>query len=212
VASGVPQGSVLGPLLCVLFINDLPSVVNHHIKLYADDSKIIGIIKTPEYLTRLQSDVDAMVDWSHTWLMPFNVDKCKVMHVGRAHNKSQHINTMACTDGTRKELEVTNAERDLGVQVSDDLKARGQVETAATMANRSLGRLKKSFRSRGLGLWRALYLAYIRPHLEFAVQSWSPHLRRDITTLELVQQRATKVISSIKRLPYDTRLVFNTWG
>jgi hypothetical protein len=103
-----------------------------------------------------------MVNWSHTWLMPFNVDKCKVMHAGRAHNKSQHIYTMACRDCTRKALEETKSERDLGVQVSDDLKVRGQVETVAHMANRALGRLKKTFRGRSLVLWRVLYLAYVK--------------------------------------------------
>jgi hypothetical protein len=74
------------------------------------------------------------------------------------------------------------------------------------MANRVLGRLKKAFRSRSLNLWRVLYLAYIRPHLEFAVQAWSPHLRRYIKSLEQIQSRATKTISTIKHLPDVVRL------
>ena len=78
-------------------------------------------------------------------------------------------------DGTRRPLEVTKVERDLGVLVSDDLKVRAQVEKAASSANHMLSRLRKAFRSRSLILWRTLYLSYVRPHLEFAVQSWSPY-------------------------------------
>ena len=113
---------------------------------------------------------------------------------------------MCDTDGTRRLLDVTATERDLGVLVSNDLKVHAQVEAAASVANRVLGRLKKAFRSRDLALWRALYLSYVRPHLEFAIQAWSPHLKRDIGILERVQQRATKVITSLKRKPYKMRL------
>jgi hypothetical protein len=206
VFSGVPQGSVLGPLLFVIFINDLPDNIVHNIKLYADDSKIIGIIKSENDAATLQYDIDRAVEWSHTWLMHFNIEKCKVMHIGRSNNKSSHTYSMANLDSTRRPLEATTVERDLGVLVSDDLKVRAQVEAAASIANRTLGRLKKSFRSRGLQLWRTLYLTYIRPHLEFAVQAWSPHLRSDIAILEQVQARATKTIASIKHLPYELRL------
>ena len=113
---------------------------------------------------------------------------------------------MANIDGTRRPLEVTTVERDLGVLVSDDLKVKAQVQAAASTANSMLGRLKKSFRSRGFHLWRTLYLTYIRPHLEFAVQAWSPHQKSDIAILEQVQHRATKTIESIKHLPYEQRL------
>jgi ribonuclease P/MRP protein subunit RPP40 len=94
----------------------------------------------------------------------------------------------------------------MGVMISDDLKAKTQLDNAASTANQVLGRLKKAFRSRGLAVWRTLYVTYIRPHLEFAVQTWSPHLRKDIETLEKIQRRATKTIASIKHLPYTRRL------
>jgi hypothetical protein len=206
VTSGVPQGSVLGPLLFVLFINDLPDSIANHIKLYADDSKIIGIIKSAADTENLQHDIDKAVEWTNNWLMYFNVDKCKVMHVGRANNKSSQVYSMSCADYTRRPLEVSTVERDLGVMVSSDLKVRAQVEAAASTANRMLGQLKKSFRSRSFLLWRNLILTYVRPRLEFAVSAWSPHLKSDIAILEQVMRRATKVISSIKHLPYEDRL------
>ena len=94
------------------------------------------------------------------------------MHVGRQNNKSLRVYAMANIDGTRRTLEATKVERDLGVLVSDDLKVRAQAVAAACTANRTLGRLKKAFRSRSLNLWRMLYVTYIRPKLEFAVQAW----------------------------------------
>ncbi len=90
--------------------------------------------------------------------------------------------------------------------MSDNLSVRAQVESAASTANSTLGRLKKSFRSRGIKLWRILYTTYVRPHLEFAVQAWCPYQKSDINILERVQKRATKVISSIKHLSYNQRL------
>jgi hypothetical protein len=207
VTSGVPQGSVLGPLLFLLFINDLPDSIASHIKLYADDSKIIRIIQSEQDTIDLQNDIDAAAEWSRKWLLPFNVEKCKVMHVGRPGNRSNNFYTMSDIDGTRRVLAVTATERDFGVLVSSDLKVRAQVETAASIANRTLGRLKKKFRSRGLGLWRALYLAYVRPQLELAVQSWSPYLKSDIGTSERVQHRATKLITTLKHMSYKRMLL-----
>ena len=204
----MPQGSVLGPLLFLVYINDLPACMSDgtHIKLYADDSKILRVIRLESDTMQLQADLDAAVAWSNEWQLPFNAGKCKVMHVGRTGKRSTHQYTMTTPDGTRQPLETTELERDLGVLVSQDLKVKAQVESAAAVGNRVLGRLNKSFRSRSLTLWRALYLCYVRPHLEFAVQAWSPHLLGDIAKLEQVQHRATKTITDLKNLDYTDRL------
>ncbi|MBY0581224.1 MAG: hypothetical protein K2P53_06055 [Rickettsiales bacterium] len=209
VTSGVPQGSVLGPLLFVLFVNDYPDDISNYTKLYADDSKIIGIININQSSSdyqKLQTDIDSAVNWSHNWLMHFNIEKCKVMHVGCRKNKSTHIYTMADINGIRRNLSPTCIERDLGVLISDNLKVKAQVEAAASAGNRMLGRLKKTFRCRSLQLWKKMYQIYVRPHLEFSIQSWSPYLKSDIALLERVQKRATKTISSIKHFKYEKRL------
>ena len=206
VSSGVPQGSVLGPLLFVLFINDLPDDMNHNMKLYADDSKIIGVIKTAEDVENLQNDINAAHAWSQRWLMRFNISKCKVMHVGRDKVRSTAEYFMMNEQGNQQELEVTRVERDLGVMISDDLKLGHQVGEAAARANRVLGMFKKTFKSRGLSLWKSLYTTYIRPHLEFSIQAWSPYQAGDILTLERIQRRATKTITAIAKLPYTERL------
>ena len=81
VTSGVPQGSCLGPLLFVIFINDMPKVVKHILKLFADDSKLIGIIKNSIDLEILQNDIDELTKWSRDWRMMFHPENCKVMDI-----------------------------------------------------------------------------------------------------------------------------------
>jgi ribonuclease P/MRP protein subunit RPP40 len=132
--------------------------------------------------------------------MRFNISKCKVMPVGREKVKSTAEYFMMNEQGDQQEREVTRVERDLGVMISDDLKL------AAARANRVLGMFKKTFKSRGLSLWKSLYTTYIRPHLEFAIQAWSPYQAGDILTLERIQRRATKTITEISNLPYTERL------
>ncbi len=158
----------------------------------------------------LQADIDRLGAWSEDWLLRLNIDKCKVMHVhGRGHGakkKSSHVYSMAGANGERHVLAETLLERDLGVLVSPTLKWHDQTEAAVTKANRMFGMLKKTFSSRSPKLWRGLLLQYIRPHLEFATQAWSPQFRVDIDALEKVQGRVTKCISSLKRLPYAERL------
>ncbi|XP_065679053.1 uncharacterized protein LOC136093750 [Hydra vulgaris] len=108
--------------------------------------------------------------------------------------------TNSCT------LEETIVEQELGVIVSNDLKVKTQVETAVSIANQMFNCLRKAFCSCRLVLWKTLYLAYICPHLDFAVQVWSPHLKNKIVMMEKVQRQVTKKISEIKHLPYEERL------
>ena len=102
-------------------------------------------------------------------------------------------------------LQKTSLERDLGIQISNNLKSSAQANHAATNANRKLGLLKKTFRFRGVDMWKKLYTAYVRPHLEFAVPVWNPYTEEDINTLEKIQRRATKISHNLKKFKYDQR-------
>ena len=179
--------------------------------MYVDDSKIIGVINSIEDQKMLQDDINRGVEWSKTWLMHFNVKKCKVMHVGKNNKRSAHVYTMDDSSGATLELQETILERDLGVMISNDLKWRSQVEAAATKANRVFGIFKRVFQCRSPRLWQTLYKSYIRPHLEFAIQAWSPYLEKDIETLEKVQRRVTKHIHGLSNLEYDERLSALSW-
>ena len=90
-------------------------------------------------------------------------------------------------------IEKTLSERDLGVQVSSDLKYNDQISKATSKANSMLGQLKRTFVTRDKIIWKKLYTTYVRPHLEFAIAAWNPYLKKDINLIEKVQRRDTKV-------------------
>ena len=126
VTSGVPQGSVLGPVLFLLFINDLPNGVSNFIKMFADDTKLYSQPKTTDD-DSLQRDLDALQNWSATWLMHFHPEKCKVMRLGRRRTNTQyHMNNVI--------LEEIEAEKDLGVQVDNQLSFKSHVASTTAKA------------------------------------------------------------------------------
>ena len=193
--SGVPQGSVIGPLLFVLFINDLPEILMNISKLYADDTKIMN----EESTLSLQSDLDLAFKWTQDWLVKFNIAKCMVMHYGHNNKKSPLF-----IDG--QQLNTTESERDLGVIFSNNLKWRNQIITCVGKANQILGMIRKCFVHMDVKLLRSLYVTFVRPLLEFAIPVWSPIQKGDIDLLESVQHRATRLIPSLKKISYENRL------
>ncbi len=209
VTSGVPQGSVLGPLLFVLYINDLPDCIVNTCKMFADDSKIIADLRpnhTVEDIETLQQDLNSVVEWTKTWLMELNVKKCKVMHIGKKNTRHEYqMNENDQAAATPHILVHTDSERDLGVQIASNLKALDQVQKASAKANRMLGMLKNTFASRDAFIWKLLYVAYVRPHVEYAVQAWNPYQLGDIRTIEKIQHRASKIPQSMKCLEYVDR-------
>ena len=199
VTSGVPQGSVLGPLLFIIYINDLDLDLASKISKFADDTKIGINAENNSEIRKLQSDLEKIGDWSQKWQMPFNVDKCKVMHIG-------HRNTNAEYKLLGKKIESCSQEKDLGVTISNDLQFSKHCIDVEKKAQKLLGYIKRQFITRKKDTILTLYNALVRPHLEYAVQFWSPSLRKDIERLESVQARATKLVPSIRHLGYQRRL------
>jgi len=104
VLSGVPQGSVLGPLLFLLYVNELPSWIKYDMKMFADNTKLWCRIKTDTDSVVLQADLDSLQSWSDTWQMKFNADKCKVMHIGHSFQTKYSMGE----NSARKELELVH--------------------------------------------------------------------------------------------------------
>ncbi len=145
VTSGVPQGSVLGPLFFVIYINDMPEVVSCLDKLFADDSKLIATIRINNDLSIFQSDLDALMEWSSTWRMLFNVDKCKVMDFNRSNGKPIKTELVMGDSGGSSILKFVETEKDFGVTLSRNLKFSTHIRIQANKATAILGQLKRTF-------------------------------------------------------------------
>ena len=206
VLSGVPQGSVLRPLLFLVYINDMPELVKHFWKLFADDTKLISINRNLNVQKMLQEDVNNLVDWSRTWQMEFNEEKCKVMDIGRS-KLGRTVIFMESISGERVEIEETNSEFDLGVVINNKLKWDDQVDQATLKANSVLGTLKRTFVHWNARVLIKLFTTYVRHHIEYWSSVWNPYRKKDIKKLEQVQRRATKLVHELRHLNYESRLV-----
>ena len=199
IISGVPQGSVLGPLLFVLFINDIDIGTLSKISKFADDTKICRKVESEVDADILRKDLAKVYQWSLDWQMTFNLDKCSVIHMGSNNQEFQY-------EMGGIVLKTSEEERDLGVIVHTNGKPSRQCVEAAKRGNKVLGMVKRTMLSRNKDLIIRLYKTLVRPHLEYCVQAWSPVLKKDIEILEKVQRRATKLIREISHLAYGERL------
>ena len=193
------QGSVLGPKLFVIFIDDIDKFMEALIRKFADDTKGAMIVRNEVEAGRLQSDLDSFVQWAQDWCMQFNIEKCKVMHVGN-HN----IQFPYKMDGIL--LEKCEVEKDLGVHISRGLKPSTQCQKAAAKANQTLGQIARAFHYRNKEVFGRLIKMYVRPLLEYAVAVWSPWTDQDCEMLEKVQRRAVRMISNIRGETYEEKL------
>ena len=199
VVSGVPQGSVLGPILFILYVNDLPQSIGSVCSIFADDTKVYRTVGGEVDRRGLQDDLDKLGSWSDEWMIHFNEEKCKVLHCGVNNGKYEYkING--------KGLKDTGKEKDLGITISQNLKWETHITSVVGRAFGMLNVIRRTFEYLDEENFKNLYKTFIRPHLEYNVQVWSPYLQKDIMTLERVQRVATKCVPSLKNLSYEERL------
>ncbi|MEE4246980.1 MAG: reverse transcriptase family protein [Kangiellaceae bacterium] len=194
VTSGVPQGSILGPFLFLLFINDMPrSVSSAFTALFADDCKIFMPINSNRDSVLLQSDLNELLKWSTNWGMAFNPSKCKVLTITRSHSPvsfNYHL------DGNV--LERVCEFRDLGVVFNKNLSFTPHIECIVLKANRVSGIIKRTVGySAPQYVKLRLFTTLVRPILENCSQVWSPSFKKDIYFIESTQRSMTKYVLNI---------------
>ena len=203
VLSGIPQGSILGPILFILFVNDIPELIKSIILMYADDTKLISAILSDSPTNSLASDLKLLEEWSEKFQMKFHPNKCHVMHFGSKN--PMHDYTMR-KDNELHTLEKVSSEKDLGITIDNKLKFSEHINAKINKANQIVGCIKYSFKYLNKDIFKLLYKSMIRPHLEYGSVIWSPHLKKHMDAIERVQRRATKLVSEIKHLSYNDRL------
>ena len=207
VSSGVPQGTVLGPILFLIFINDLPDYISHStLRLFADDCLLYKTIESPQDAIDLQQDLLAMQTWENTWLMRFNISKCFVMRVTQSTKYKisydyQLHNTI---------LNSVNHCKYLGVVLQSNLHWSKHVQEISAKANSTLGMIRRNIKKAPKRVKEQIYQTLIRPQLEYASTVWSPWLKQDIIELEKVQRRAARFVhNNYWPLASVAQMIFN---
>ena len=199
VTSGVPQGSVLGPVLFLIYINDIDEGITSIISKFADDTKIANSVVSNEQVIEMQNNLNKLSEWGQMWQMNYNADKCKVLHIGYRNAKANYT-----LNGTQ--LKSVDSEVDLGVTMSCNLKPSQQCSEVVKKANKVIGLIGRSFEYKSKDTILTLYNSMVRPLLEYCVQAWCPYYQKDIAKLERVQRRVTKMIPSLRNKSYEDRL------
>ena len=202
VESGVPQGTILGPLLFTIFADDMDSDVLSRLFKYADDAKIGKVICRSSPVTdcaTLQSDLGLLESWSSTWLMDFNVSKCSCLHFGR-HNPKYQYSLFG------HDLHSVDYAKDLGIWLTPSCSFSLHCGKIAARADQIINLIRRSFSTFTNLSFINLHRSIIRPLVEYATSVWCPHYQQDIQRIEGVQRRATKLVPHLRYLPYQERL------
>ena len=200
VDSGVPQGSVLGPLCFIVFINDLDLAVTiDAINKFADDTKVGHVVKDASDQLCLQNCLNQLCSWASRWGMKFNETKCKVIHFGHGNKKLDYFMNNV-------KLPEVSQETDVGVLVHSSLKPSKHCLDISRKANGVLGTISRSFHYRDRYVFLNLYKTHVRCLLEYCSPAWSPSSQADIEVIEKVQRRAVNMISGLNSSTYEDKL------
>jgi hypothetical protein len=191
VQSGVPQGTVLGPLLFLAYINDLPECITSgtHARLFADDCVLYRTIKSESDAQVLQKDLDQLQQWEADWLMEFHPEKCQLL---RVTNKRKPIG--ATYSIHQHALEQTETAKYLGVTLHEKLSWNSHIHTITKKANNTTAFLQRNLNHAPKEIKARCYLTLVRPTLEYASSVWSPHTDKNIKKLEASQRRAARYV------------------
>ena len=186
VESGVPQGTVLGPLLFLCHINDLPEWVTSQVRLFADDCLLYRNIRSAKDHALLQNDLLELEKWATTWGMRFNAKKCYILSI---RNKSSNFYQLNNTF-----LQQVPCNPYLGVTIAEDLHWGVHISNICKKANSTLGFLRRNLRNCPQECRKLAYISFVRITLEYGSSIWDPYLSKDINAIEKIQRRAALFI------------------
>ena len=200
VISGIPQGTILGPFLFNIYINDLPSKTNScKVTLYADDAKMYKTISNEDDFQAFSQDIVNVEDFFNDWQLNVNQNKCELLHLGHDNPKNNYeINGSSIPDKP--------IIRDLGVLLDEKLLCRNHISAIVRTAYFRLKQFNNTFECREMEFLVFMFTTYIRPILESNTQVWSPYQIGDIDTIERVQRRFTKSVLGLHNKEYVERL------
>ena len=209
VTSGIPQGSVLGPRLFNLFVNDITHVVQSKCVLFADDTLLYRIIRNETDMQMLQADITHVINWCSINKMQLNATKTKVLRIA-PRNRNVEKTKYTIDDNT---IEQVNSIKYLGITLNSSLTWDDQVNNVIKKANRMLGLISRLGRGVSQQALLCLYKSLVLPILEYGVPSWYVYTRKHVEALERVQRRATRLILKQRRqeMPYPQRLQNLAW-
>ena len=205
VLSGIPQGSILGPLFFAIYVNDLPSVVSHSIPfLFADDTKCVKSIVSDNDRCQFQEDLSNLNSWSQRWHLHFNSSKFRLIKF--------HLNTVSSSNThsyiiNGQTIESSTSHKYLGILLTDTLNWEEHYHCISLRAYRQLGLLWRTFCCTQVSAKKELYLSLVRSQLLYCSLIWRPNQIQHILLLEKVQHHATKFILSNSSLDYKARVV-----
>ena len=202
VSSGVIQGSVLGPLLFLLYVNDVSHIFSSGVrcKLYADDLKLFSVFKTSDEYGSLQNDLDTLKQWSDTWQLQVSVSKCAFMNIGPLRPAALQFNIGSDV------VQQVDSYKDLGVTIDSSLKYKEHISNITAKARQKTGLLFKCFVTRNVQVLTKAFTVYVRPMLEYASSVWSPCYVGLVEKLEAVQRNFTRRIPGMESKSYSERL------
>ena len=204
VLSGVPQGTVLGPLFFLLYINDIPSCVTSEVRLFADDCLIYRQIQSMDDQAALQRDLNALDQWGSTWMMAFNTKKCHTMSFTKARKPRFSFEYSLAGDL----LQSVASHPYLGLTFSRKLNWNDHIDHICARANQALGFIRRNLSKCPRTLKEMAYKTLVRPLLEYCSPVWNPHQSTRTNQIEMVQRRAARfVLRRYGRLDSPTEML-----